>query len=100
MSVTTCRPPCSTSPTIAVTSPSEPCGLLRPAYGEMQSRGNAIPSELDQAVAAGLVFVARPCDPRALVALCQATLVLMEWRSLRFAETRYLPSQARLAETS
>ena len=70
------------------------------AYSEMQSRGNAIPGELDQAVAAGLAFVARPCDPRALVALCQATLVLMEWRSLRFAETRYLPSEARLAETS
>jgi len=34
------------------------------------------------------------------VALCQATLVLMEWRSSRFAETRYLPSEARLAETS
>ncbi len=47
------------------------------------------PRELDTAVAAGIAWVVTPQSYRTLVALCQATICLVEWRALRFTETRY-----------
>ena len=50
------------------------------------------PRELDAAVAAGIAWVMTPRSYRTLVALCHATICLVEWRALRFTETRYLPA--------
>jgi len=68
---------------------------LRSAFAlhERMVRHHCIrPRELDTAVAAGIAWVVTPQSYRTLVALCHVTICLVEWRALRFTETRYIPA--------
>jgi hypothetical protein len=55
--------------------------------------------ELERAVTAATAWMTTPQSYRTLVAFCHATVCLVEWRSLRFSETRYT-SLSRAADAS